>query len=69
MEMTAVESQHLKAIGYNGITLRVEFKSGAVWNYDGVPDWKHKGLMESPSKGRYFRREIKGHYQATKVSG
>lgn len=75
MDRVPVQSSNLASVGYNedGQTLEVEFlgKSGkpnSVYQYDGVPHEKWVGLLQSPSKGRYFAAEIKSHYRATKVA-
>jgi hypothetical protein len=43
-------------------TLEVEFHSGGVYQYSGVPDNVHQGLMRAASKGSYFYDHIKDRY-------
>lgn len=69
MELRAVESSNIAAIGYDEPkqTLRVQFKSGATYDYTGVPAAVHAGLLASETKGGYLARHIKPVYAATKA--
>jgi lysyl-tRNA synthetase, class II len=64
MNVIAVESSAVTALWYDearGI-LRLEFRSGAVYCYMGVPAAVHQDLMRAPSKGQYFNRLIRGRF-------
>jgi hypothetical protein len=37
----------------------VEFLSGAVYQYFGVPESVYEGLLNAPSKGRYLDQFVK----------
>jgi len=52
------------SVGYEkkGKMLEIEFTSGAVYQYSGVPASVHKALMGAESKGRYFNSEIRDIY-------
>jgi hypothetical protein len=70
MNITAVESATLAAIGYDasrGI-LQLEFRSRAVYRYVGVPASVYTSLLAAPSKGRYFNGAIRGHFPHSKAS-
>jgi hypothetical protein len=69
MERQEVESSNIKSIGYNKANelLEIEFKSGGVYQYAHVTPAKYAALMEAPSVGRYFSREIRGHNPCEKV--
>lgn len=69
MERTAVSSSTIRAIGYEAesTTLEVEFNSGAVYQYHGVPQDLFDGLMQAESKGRYLNAHVKGSYGHTKL--
>jgi hypothetical protein len=56
-------------VGYevDSLTLEVEFNSGSVYQYSGVPPEEYEGLMNAGSKGRYLSRNIKGRYRDVKV--
>jgi hypothetical protein len=67
-EMIYVDSSNVEAIGYddNAQELHVQFLSGGLYVYYGVPRQVFDGLMASPSKGSFLNREIKGVYQFAK---
>ena len=60
----AVDSTTLAAVGYDEARelLQLEFCSGAVYLYFGVPLTVHQALLDAPSKGRYFNRAIRRRY-------
>lgn len=64
MVQVAVESSTMVSVGYEmkGRILEIEFTSGAVYPYLGVPVAVHKELMRAESKGRYFNSEIRDSY-------
>ncbi len=61
MEMVPVESSNIAAIGYDAGTLRVRFKDGAEYEYEGVTEAAHAALMAAPSKGRWLKEYRSGH--------
>jgi hypothetical protein len=69
MKMTAVSSSNLASVGYDSATrtLRVEFRSGAVYEYYDVPEAEYQGLMDASSKGHYLHQNIKDRYRYTKI--
>lgn len=66
MNRTQVTSSNIKSIGYDGTTLEVEFKNGAIWQYKDVPREKYDELMSAPSIGSYFAKNIKGKFEEEK---
>lgn len=62
-----VESNHLKDVEYDGGVLTIEFRDGSAYNYSDVPVGIFQELMASPSKSAFFRANIKGVYEYTKV--
>ena len=64
-----VVSSDLRAVGYDAARqiLEVEFHSGGIYQYFGVPSSVHGGLMQAGSKGRYFHAFIKDRYTYQKV--
>ena len=66
-----VVSSNLQAIGYepSASILGVQFSSGHIFHYANVPPKLWEGLLESPSKGQFYAREIKGRFTADKVTG
>lgn len=61
--MIAVNSSAIRAVGYNGSTLTVEFHSGRVYDHPGVPYSIYVGLMGASSMGAYYNRYIRGKYK------
>jgi hypothetical protein len=61
MQRVAVTSSALSSVGFDGRegVLEVEFRTGRVYRYVGVPSRKHAELMEAESLGQYFGREIR----------
>jgi KTSC domain len=71
MKITAVESSTLATVGYDESRdlLELEFRSGAVYRYFGVPAAVHELLLAATSKGTYFNQGIRRHYQFVRVDG
>ncbi len=65
-----VGSSNVKAIGYDpvGLTLRVEFLSGGIYDYENISHLLHEELMAAPSKGKFISQRIRGHYQCHKIN-
>ena len=51
MQRTSVDSSNLAAVGYNPSrkVLEVEFNSGSVYQYYGVPEHEYRNLMSAGS--------------------
>jgi hypothetical protein len=69
MERTPVRSSNIRSVGYDLASrmLEVEFHSGGLYDYSGVPETIYQGLMRAASKGSYFQDHIKGRYPDRKV--
>ena len=69
MKRQSVESSNLKSIGYDEflLVLEIEFKSGAVYRYYGVPSEVHDELINAESVGKYFNANVKSKYNFLKV--
>lgn len=65
--MTPVRSSHLKSIGFDERTgtLAIQFREGGTYFYHGISGIVHADLMNAPSKGRYFRANIRSRYKTT----
>jgi hypothetical protein len=61
--MVRVNSSAIRAVGYDGSTLTVEFRSGRVYDHPHVPDSVYLGLMHASSKGAYYNQHIRGKYK------
>ena len=53
----------MRAVGYDGHTLSVEFNNGDIYDHPGVPDSVYESLMNARSKGSYYSRHIRGKYK------
>lgn len=69
MDRVRVSSSNLASVGYDEeqSLLEVEFHSGGVYQYRGVPPGVHQALMRASSKGSYFDAHIKDRYPVRKV--
>jgi len=75
MQRIPVDSSNIASIGYDAQAqvLEIEFRrkgqeQGPVYQYLQVPLEVWEGLLDSPSKGKYFSDQIKGRYPYRKVS-
>lgn len=69
MKRKAVESSTMRSVGYetDDQVLEIEFDSGAVYQYSGVPANVYRRLLQAESKGRYFNDEIREIYSYVQV--
>ena len=67
--LVAVDSSAIVSVGYDLSQefLQLEFCSGAIYHYFGVPAVVHEALLAAPSKGGYFNRAILGRYPYLRV--
>jgi hypothetical protein len=65
-----VISSNLHSVGYDTNTrvLEVEFNSGGIYRYSGVPDYIYENLMRANSKGTYFDEIIKNVYPFVEIT-
>jgi len=63
MTLIRVNSSAIRAVGYDGHTLAVEFHTGRIYDHPGVPYRIYAGLMQAGSKGAYYNRHIRGRYR------
>ncbi|HOE31198.1 MAG TPA: KTSC domain-containing protein [Planctomycetota bacterium] len=69
MNRSPVRSSNIRSMGYDPAsqTLEVEFHSGGVYQYFGVPETIYQGFMRAASKGSYFHDHINGRYPDRQV--
>jgi hypothetical protein len=69
MRREPVSSSNLRSVGYDPstATLEIEFNSGGVYQYSGVPVHVYDSLMNSGSLGRYFSSHIRDVYPCVRV--
>lgn len=63
MVMIPVSSSAIRAVGYDGYTLTVEFHNGGVYDHPGVSYAVYLGLMQASSMGAYYNACIRGQYR------
>ncbi|MEN6341500.1 MAG: KTSC domain-containing protein [Methanospirillum sp.] len=70
MERQFVKSRILRSVGYDRTTktLEIEFQSGIVYLYSGVPSKVHAELIRSDPIGQYFSDKIRNRFQAKQVA-
>jgi lysyl-tRNA synthetase, class II len=64
MNRTPCTSSQIKSHGYDPATqtLEVEFKTGAVYQYDGVPQEVADGFGSCESVGKHFGQAVRGKF-------
>jgi hypothetical protein len=64
--MLPISSTMASAVGYDKQRkiLQIEFNSGSVYQYADVEMETWQRFLESDSKGKFFNKEIKGHYSS-----
>ncbi len=69
MNRQPVQSSNLRSVGYESDTntLEIEFNSGGIYQYFGVPESVYSGLMSASSKGSYFHENIKDKYETRRI--
>jgi hypothetical protein len=64
MTLMLVNSSSIRAVGYDGHTLSVQFHtSSTVYDHHGVPYRVYAELMNASSMGTYYNRNIRGKYK------
>lgn len=68
VDMQWVDSSSLEKVGYDEdkLELHIVFKSGSSYVYRDVPPHIFDQLIEAPSKGSFFNREVKNVYEFIK---
>ena len=70
VERLSVKSRILRSVGYDDSTkiLEIEFSSGYVYQYSGVPPKIYADLMHSDEIGKFFSEKIRPKFQTKQVS-
>lgn len=63
MTMILVDSSAIRAVGYDGYTLTVEFHSGRIYDHPNVPYDVYVEFMNAQSIGAYYNQHIRGRYR------
>ena len=69
MRRATVRSSVIASVGYSPEEriLEIEFHSGRLYQYFGVPPVQHAQLMAAESIGRYFNTSIRDKYEEREV--
>ena len=67
MNRQFVNSSDICSVGYENNTLEIEFHSGGVYQYPGVPRTHFAALISATSCGKYFHSYIKPYYPGIKI--
>lgn len=64
MEPLPIDSSAIRSVAYDAAARRlaVTFQSGAVYEYDDVPEETYEAMMRAESKGRFFQDEIRRRF-------
>ena len=62
MTTIPVNSSAIRAIGYDGYTLRVVFHHGGTYDHPGVPKRVFLEFLRASSLGRHYSQSIRGRY-------
>ena len=70
MDRVPVESSNLASVGFDPkkSVLEIQFNSGSIYQYFGVPQAVHTGLMAADSHGQFFHKFIRNIYQYSRIS-
>lgn len=69
MDRIPLESEALSSVGYDPArrVLEVEFTSGRVYQYFGVPQHEVERLLRAESRGAYFSERVRDRYEFEQV--
>jgi KTSC domain len=70
VERVELPSRSIKAAGYDPerSLLEVEFRSGVMYRYGGVPEKVYQEFLTAESHGRYFNQNIRNRYLTVKIA-
>jgi hypothetical protein len=69
LDRQRVVSSNIGSIGYDAISkiLEVEFLTGAIYHYFGVPEQLYVQLMSASSHGTFLSQYIKDSYSYARI--
>lgn len=70
MEREVVPSGAIRSIGYDAAarTLEVEFRTGRIYQYEGVPPETHAWLVRIDNKGGFLNRMVIDRFPTREVT-
>lgn len=68
-QTTTMNSSIIKKAVYNftANTLKVEFESGAIYEYSNVDSQMYEDFCKAESQGKFFNEKIKNNYEHSKL--
>lgn len=68
-QTTTMNSSMIKKAVYNFAagTLKVEFESGAIYEYANVDSQLYEDFCKAESQGKFFNEKIKNNYEHSKL--
>jgi len=69
LERQPVKSCILRSVGYDDAmkNMEIEFHSGLVYQYSGVPSKVYADLMSSSAVGKYFSEKVRNRFRAKQM--
>jgi hypothetical protein len=69
LERQPVKSRILRSKGYDASTkiLEIEFQSGLVYQYAGVPQKVYRELIRSDEIGKYFTDKVRNRFRTKQI--
>jgi hypothetical protein len=69
MKRDTVTSSNLRSVGYDKAkkVLEVEFRTGAIYQYEDVPEAIYTQLLRAPSHGEFFSRYVRNDFKYKRV--
>lgn len=70
IQRTPVTSSNLISVGYDAENsiLEVEFKTGGIYQYNGVPKQTHMDMITAPSIGGFFAANVRDSFPCKKAN-
>ncbi|MEN6395139.1 MAG: KTSC domain-containing protein [Methanoregula sp.] len=70
MERQSVKSCILRSVGYDNDmkNLEIEFHSGLIYQYSGVPTKVYTDLLSSSAVGKYFSEKVRNRFHAKQIA-
>jgi hypothetical protein len=69
VKMVPVDAKQFESVGYtiSSRRLYIKFRNAPAVYFEGVPGFRHTGLMSAPRKDAYFTTYIKNSFLAKEV--
>ena len=69
LERQPVKSRILRSLGYDESTkiLEIEFQTGLVYQYAGVPIKVYRELIRSEEIGKYFTDKVRNRFRTKQI--